>query len=149
MGGAMGWAAAMRVVSGLRTSIDLVTARLAAAARNDLTSPVPKDVRRDLPHLAGAMENLFGQFRSNLKHAQTLALYDPVTSLPNRTSFCRQVYRLLAAWPAGGPAARFFIDLDGVKMDIAHLAHAAGDLLHACLARTVPGVAIDHNGRGS
>src|SRR3546814_6769562 len=49
MGGAMCWAAAMRVVSGLRTSIDLVTARLAAAARNDLTSPVPKDVRRDLP----------------------------------------------------------------------------------------------------
>src|SRR3546814_2587282 len=75
MGGAMCWAATMRVVSGLRTSIDLAAARLAAAARNDLTSPVPKDVRRDLPNLASAMENLFGQFRSNLKNAQTLALY--------------------------------------------------------------------------
>src|SRR3546814_10236377 len=112
----MCWAATMRVVSGLRTSIDLAAARLAAAARNDLTSPVPKDVRRDLPNLASAMENLFGQFRSNLKNAQTLALYDPVTSLPNRTSFCRQVERLLAARPAGGHAALFFIDLDGFKM---------------------------------
>src|SRR3546814_15467813 len=74
MGGAMCWAATMRVVSGLWTSIDLATARLAAAARNDLTSPVPKDVRRDLPNLAGAMENLFGQFRSNLKNAQTLEI---------------------------------------------------------------------------
>src|SRR3546814_6943470 len=83
-----------------------------------LTSPVPKDVRRDLPNLASAMENLFGQFRSNLKNAQTLALYDPVTSLPNRTSFCRQVERLLAARPAGGHAALFFIDLDGFKMEI-------------------------------
>src|SRR3546814_11127028 len=35
MGGAMCWAAAMRVVSGLRTSIYLVTARLAAAARSE------------------------------------------------------------------------------------------------------------------
>src|SRR3546814_9583600 len=85
-------------------------------------------VRRDLPHLAGAMENLFGQFRSNLKNAQTLALYDPVTSLPNRTRFCRQVERLLAARPAGGHAALFFIDLDGFKMVNDTLGHAAGDL---------------------
>src|SRR3546814_1892886 len=102
-------------------------ARLAAAARNDLTSPVPKDVRRDLPNLASAMENLFGQFRSNLKNAQTLALYDPVTSIPKRTSFCRQVERLLAARPADGHAALFFIDLDGFKMVNDTLGHAAGD----------------------
>src|SRR3546814_4365471 len=76
-----------------------------------------------------SMEDLFGQFRSNLKNAQTLALYDPVTSLPNRTSFCRQVERLLAARPAGGHAALFFIDLDGFKMVNDTLGHAAGDLL--------------------
>src|SRR3546814_7733603 len=105
----------MRVVSGLRTSIDLVTARLAAAARNDLTSPVPKDVRLDLPHLAGAMENLFGLFRSNLKKAQTLALYDSVISLPNRTRFCRQVERFFAARSAGGHAQPFFIVLYGLQ----------------------------------
>src|SRR3546814_3046689 len=73
----------------------------------------------------------------------------PVTSLPNRTSFCRQVERLLAARPAGGHAALFFIDLDGFKMVNDTLGHAAGDLLLACVAGRLREVAMTQIGVAS
>src|SRR3546814_16136903 len=70
-------------------------------------------------------------------------------SLPNRTSFCRQVERLLAARPAGGHAALFFIDLDGFKMVNDTLGHAAGDLLLACVAGRLREVAMTQIGVAS
>src|SRR3546814_2428393 len=73
----------------------------------------------------------------------------PVTSLPNRTSFCRQVERLLAARPAGGHAALFFIDLDGFKLVNDTLGHAAGDLLLACVAGRLREVAMTQIGVAS
>jgi len=80
------------------------------------------------------MESLFSQVSTNLDHVQTLALFDQITGLANRTSFCRQVERLLAERADRGLATLFFIDLDGFKAVNDTLGHAAGDQLLARVA---------------
>lgn len=147
--GVMCWASAMRTVSGIAVSVDLATERLLAAAHGDLADVVPQPVKRDLPDLSVAMESLFSQVRTNLDTVQTLAMFDPVTSLPNRTSFCRQVERLLTEKPPGGLAALFFIDLDGFKTVNDTLGHAAGDLLLSRVAGRLREVVMIEVGAGS
>jgi diguanylate cyclase (GGDEF)-like protein len=132
--GTMSWAATARTVSATATAIDAATERLLAAAHGDLQSRVPGSVALELPDLAVSLESLLSQVRTNLDHVQALALFDQVTGLANRTSFCRQVERLLADRSEGGPAALFFIDLDGFKSVNDTLGHAAGDQLLARVA---------------
>ncbi|MGC4252947.1 MAG: EAL domain-containing protein [Sphingobium sp.] len=132
--GTLTWASARRSVATVAAALDRATDRLLAAAHGDLQSPVPPEAGRELPDLSVAMESLFSQVRTNLDHVQALALFDQVTGLANRTSFCRQVERLLAERPDGGIAALFFIDLDGFKNVNDTLGHAAGDQLLARVA---------------
>ncbi len=87
--GTMSWASATRTVATTATAIDAATERLLAAAHGDLHSRVPAEIGAELPDLAVALESLFSQVRTNLDHVQTLALFDQVTGLANRTSFCR------------------------------------------------------------
>jgi diguanylate cyclase (GGDEF)-like protein len=99
--------------------------RLLAVARGDLSSPAPPALARDMPALAAAVEGLFAQVRSNLDDAQALAMYDPVTALPNRVHFRREAERILGSRDSG--AALLFIDLDGFKEVNDRLGHAQGD----------------------
>lgn len=101
--------------------------RLLSAAQGDLGSEVPEAVRKAQPDLAAAMETLFSRTQANIDNVRTLAMFDAVTGLANRASFCRQVERLLAERQASGPAAMLFIDLDGFKAVNDMLGHAAGD----------------------
>ncbi|NIJ17391.1 diguanylate cyclase (GGDEF)-like protein [Sphingobium vermicomposti] len=132
--GTMSWAAARRNVATTAAAIDSASERLIAAAHGDLHSPVSPDINAELPDLAVAMESLFSQVRTNLDHVQTLALFDQVTGLANRASFCRQVERLLAESAEDAHGALFFIDLDGFKGVNDTLGHAAGDQLLARVA---------------
>ncbi|MBH1999204.1 MAG: EAL domain-containing protein [Sphingomonadaceae bacterium] len=133
--GTMSWASACRTIATTATAIDAATERLLSAAHGDLQSPVPGDIRAELPDLSVAMESLFSQVRTNLDHVQALALFDQVTGLANRISFCRQVERHLAERDdSEGMAALFFIDLDGFKNVNDTLGHAAGDQLLARVA---------------
>ncbi|MEJ7926248.1 EAL domain-containing protein [Sphingobium sp. AN641] len=132
--GTMSWASAQRTVATTAGAIDAATDRLIAAAHGDLQSRVPAPIGLELPDLAVAMESLFSQVRTNLDHVQALALFDQVTGLANRTSFCRQVERILAEREDSSPAALFFIDLDGFKAVNDTLGHAAGDQLLARVA---------------
>ncbi|HYE27588.1 MAG TPA: EAL domain-containing protein [Allosphingosinicella sp.] len=99
--------------------------RLLAVGRGDLASPAPAALKREMPALAAAVEGLFAQVRSNLDDAQAMAMYDPVTSLPNRVHFRREAERILASRHTG--AALLFIDLDGFKEVNDRLGHAQGD----------------------
>jgi diguanylate cyclase (GGDEF)-like protein len=132
--GTMSWASASRTIATTATAIDAATERLLAAAHGDLQSTVPADIAHELPDLSVAMQSLFSQVRTNLDHVQTLALFDQVTGLANRTSFCRQVERHLAEREGEEMAALFFIDLDGFKAVNDTLGHAAGDQLLARVA---------------
>ncbi|MEC3948462.1 putative bifunctional diguanylate cyclase/phosphodiesterase [Sphingobium sp. HWE2-09] len=132
--GTMSWASARSTIATTATAIDAATERLLSAAHGDLQSRVPTDIGQELPDLSVAMESLFSQVRTNLDHVQTLALFDQITGLANRTSFCRQVERLLAEREDYGLATLFFIDLDGFKAVNDTLGHAAGDQLLARVA---------------
>jgi len=107
--------------------VDHAAERLRAAAHGDFHAPVPSAVRAALPDLAMAMESLFSQTRATLDTVQSLAMQDGVTGLASRSSFCCQVELLLAGQERSGPAAMFFIDLDGFKAVNDTLGHAAGD----------------------
>jgi diguanylate cyclase (GGDEF)-like protein len=99
--------------------------RLLAVARGDLVSPAPALLRREEPAVAAAVEALFEQVRSTLDDAHALAMYDPVTALPNRIHFRREAERILKTHDDG--AALLFIDLDGFKEVNDRFGHACGD----------------------
>lgn len=127
--GTLSWASATRTIATTAGAVDLATERLLAAAHGDLETRVPSDIGLELPDLAIAMESLLSQVRTNLDQVQALAMFDQITGLANRTSFCREVERALAERGEGGTAALFFIDLDGFKAVNDTLGHAAGDQL--------------------
>jgi diguanylate cyclase (GGDEF)-like protein len=106
--------------------------RLLAVSRGDLSSPAPAALKREMPALSAAVEGLFEQGRSNLDDAHAMALYDPVTALPNRVHFRREAERILASRDSG--AALLFIDLDGFKEVNDRLGHAQGDQLLVMVA---------------
>jgi diguanylate cyclase (GGDEF)-like protein len=108
-------------------AVDALVARLLAVCRGDLSSPAPSVVRQQMPALAAAVDGLFEQVRSTLDDVHAMAMYDPVTAIPNRIHFRREAERLLAAIQPEGGAALLFIDLDGFKEVNDRLGHAQGD----------------------
>ena len=125
--GLLSWASARRALLGIFGAVDLVTARIVEAASGDLTSRTPDEVCTSLPLLSGALDAMFAQVRADLDSATTLALYDPVTALPNRTHFRDAVERAMKAVPEGRMSALAFIDLDNFKTVNDTLGHAGGD----------------------
>ncbi len=107
--------------------------RLLAVRSGDLSSPVPAAVRREMPELASAVDALFEQVRSTIDDVNAIAMYDPVTSLPNRLHFRREAERVLQA-RGDGRVALLFIDLDGFKNVNDNLGHAHGDEVLAMVA---------------
>jgi diguanylate cyclase (GGDEF)-like protein len=101
--------------------------RLLAVGRGDLSSPAPLAVKTEMPALAAAVDGLFDQVRTSLDNFQALAMYDPVTSLPNRIHFRREAERLLSTRDPDEKLALLFVDLDGFKEVNDRLGHAEGD----------------------
>jgi diguanylate cyclase (GGDEF)-like protein len=64
-----------------------------------------------------------------------LARYDPLTGLPNRSSFNEQMRSALAAIPKGKNCAVLFIDLDHFKQVNDTMGHPAGDELLCAAAK--------------
>ncbi len=138
---AMCWAYAERTIASTAGAIDAAINRLQQAANGDLEGAIPKEVGEYVPHLATAMAGLFRQQHANLENVQRLAMFDPVTGLPNRTNFRRTTERMLAELPRENVAAIFFIDLDRFKNVNDTLGHATGDMLLAMVANRLRAVA--------
>lgn len=137
----MCWAYAERTIAATAEAIDAAIARLSSAANGDLESEIPRQVGECVPQLSDAMAGLFRQLHANLDSVQRLALFDPVTSLPNRTHFRRSCERALTEMPAQTMAALFFVDLDRFKAVNDTLGHATGDQLLAMVANRLRAVA--------
>jgi len=128
------WVASENPNSGHARASKALIERLLAVRSGDLSSPAPEAVRREMPELASAVDALFEQVRSTIDNANALAMYDPVTSLPNRVYFRREAERVLQARPGEGRLALLFIDLDGFKDVNDSLGHADGDEVLAIVA---------------
>ena len=119
--------ASERPNSGHARAVAALVERLLAVGRGDLNSPAPPALRREMPALAAAVDGLFDQVRSSLDNFRTMAMYDPVTALPNRVHFRREADRVLRACAGTERSALLFIDLDGFKEVNDRLGHAQGD----------------------
>ena len=64
--------------------------RLMAVEDGDLVSPAPPAVHRALPKLGAAVDSLFAEVRTSIENAHALGMFDPVTSLPNRSISVRR-----------------------------------------------------------
>jgi diguanylate cyclase (GGDEF)-like protein len=135
------WAAAERAIGTTASALDAAIERIAEAAHGDLDSPSPAEIGVVVPHLSRAMDGLFQQVAANLDSVHRLAMYDPVTGLPNRTHFRRAAERQLAEMPAGHVGALLFIDLDRFKAVNDTMGHATGDILLGMVANRLRAVA--------
>lgn len=143
----MCWAATQRTVAYSAEAIDLAIDRMADAADGDLAGPIPSAVGRIAPRLSEAMTALFGQLSANLNRIERLAMVDPVTGLPNRSSFRAACESLIMSATQGSCSALLFIDLDKFKAVNDTHGHAAGDMLLIQVAERLRGIAAD-DGRG-
>ncbi|WP_034160248.1 putative bifunctional diguanylate cyclase/phosphodiesterase [Sphingomonas sp. ERG5] len=137
----MCWASAERAISATASAIDSAIARLTRAAHGDLDGEIPAEIAENVPQLASAMRGLFQQLSCNLESVHRLAMFDPVTALPNRTNFRRTCERMLADMPQEVHAALFFIDLDRFKVVNDTMGHAMGDMLLGMVANRLRAVA--------
>jgi diguanylate cyclase (GGDEF)-like protein len=141
------WMYLRRVLERTGAAVDAMTLRLQAAARGDLASPCPAEVRSGLPQLATAFDGLIGQVQANLDDVHALAMYDAVTALPNRLYFRGEAERVLAETRTGSRSGLFFIDLDRFKSVNDTLGHAYGDQLLVMVANRLSGVVTSEIGR--
>ncbi|MBO9711536.1 EAL domain-containing protein [Sphingomonas sp.] len=139
--GVMCWASAERTVASTAQAIDAAIERLSRAANGDLESEIPEEVHDCVPPLAEAMSGLFSQLHANLESVQRLAMFDPVTGLPNRTNFRRTSERMLAEMPPQQASVLYFIDLDRFKAVNDTMGHAMGDVLLGMVANRLRAVA--------
>lgn len=135
------WAVTERALASIASAMDSAIARIDAAAKGDLLSAIPVGVVRHAPLLAKAMDTLFRQLHGNLENVQRLAMYDPVTGLPNRTHFRRACERALMDAEPMSQSALYFVDLDRFKDVNDTLGHATGDMLLAMVANRLRAVA--------
>lgn len=137
----MCWASAERSIASTAAAIDAAIARLSRAAHGDLEGDIPPEIGQNVPQLASAMEGLFQQISANLDSVHRLAMYDPVTGLPNRTHFRRSCERMLGEMGSASQATLFFIDLDRFKAVNDTMGHAMGDMLLGMVANRLRTVA--------
>jgi len=143
------WVASEKPNSAHAQAVTALIDRLLAVGTGDLSSPAPRAVRDAMPALASAVDNLFEQVRSNLDNVHAMALYDPVTSLPNRVHFKREADRVLKARPSDEMMGLLFIDLDGFKEVNDSLGHAQGDQVLTIVANRLREVVRDEAALGN
>ncbi len=143
------WLAYERPNSAQARAASALIDRLLAVGSGDLSSPTPRVVQREMPALAAAVDGLFEQVRSTLDDVSAMALYDPVTALPNRIHFRREADRMLKARKEGERLALLFIDLDGFKEVNDNLGHAQGDQVLCMVANRLRNVARAESRPGS
>ena len=138
---AMCWAWAERSISTVAAAIDAAIARMASAAQGNLTEKIPDEIQEYVPQLAESMAGLFRQIDANMANAHRLAMFDPVTGLPNRTNFRRTCERTLLAMKRTDHGVLLFIDLDRFKSVNDTLGHAMGDMLLGMVGNRLRAVA--------
>ena len=116
-------------------------------AAGDYTSPIPAVGDDEVGHLARSFESMRVGIRERDGEIRRLAFRDPLTGLPNRTSFRELVAeRLVVARRSGDPCSVMLLGLDRFKLVNDVAGHAVGDRLLAAIAeRLSAGVRNDRD----
>ena len=138
--GGLTWASKAQTLEDINQAVENVKCRVIAASEGDLCSPMPRNVGASLPELANALDGMFAQVKSELANATTLALFDPVTSLANRTHFRHEAESVLRSRSTDGIVALAFIDLDNFKSVNDTFGHASGDYVLSKIANRLRAV---------
>ncbi len=147
--GVLSWGAADRLIGLVTTSINSAVGRITAAVEGDLDTPASDELTNALPSLSQSIDNLFAQVRSDIESANSLALFDPVTALPNRLHFRNETEAVLGRMTQTDRGALFFIDLDHFKAVNDTYGHAAGDQLLIMIANRLRSLAARPEGAAS
>ncbi len=83
----------------------------------------------ELHELGQAVNHLAGELERKVAELTHQATHDPLSGLPNRLHFLRNVDEALTTIPGGHAVAVLFLDLDNFKIVNDSLGHAAGDRL--------------------
>lgn len=135
------WIAAERPNSRTARANAALVDRLLDVGDGDMTSPAPSIVHEAMPAVGQAVDHLFAKVRGSIEAAQAIALYDPVTGLPNRVLFRQEAEKRLDARAADTVAALMFVDLDRFKAINDNLGHARGDEALVVVAQRLGAVA--------
>ncbi|QDQ26730.1 EAL domain-containing protein [Chitinimonas arctica] len=101
----------------------------------------PDDFHRRVVDACTHLIGIAIEHREAEARVHTLAFYDPLTGLPNRSLFADRVELALArSLRSGSPLALMFVDLDRFKTINDSLGHAVGDRLLMTMARRLEGV---------
>lgn len=142
------WIAAERPNTESARAHAALVERLLRVGAGDLTTPTPAAVHRIMPAVGRAVDHLFAQVRASIEGANAIALFDPVTALPNRVHFRREVETLLDARTSDAIAALIFVDLDRFKAVNDTLGHARGDEALVLVADRLRAVVLSERGTG-
>jgi diguanylate cyclase (GGDEF)-like protein len=123
------------------------TASLPTILENESYKPQNKlhlfnDEFDSLDHISIELANSFAEMRSsiaaNTKVLEKMAMEDPLTELPNRTAFLKQLSEALEeAAKQGEELSLIYIDLDNFKTINDTLGHDFGDLLLVQVAKRI------------
>ncbi len=142
------WIAAERPNSRTARANAALVDRLLGVGAGDMTTPAPKIVHEAMPAVGLAVDGLFAKVRGSIEAAHAVALYDPVTGLPNRVHFRQEAEKRLDARAAETISALMFVDLDRFKAINDNLGHARGDEALVVVAQRLGAVARLEAGEG-
>jgi diguanylate cyclase (GGDEF)-like protein len=142
--GAVGLARARQAITGIHQDIvgDLTSFQAAASnlMQGIFALRTPKSHIWDLQSVNDTLSAVAGHMEAQIAELAAEALYDPLTTLPNRALFLDRVERLLTrARRRKGAVAVLFFDLDNFKLINDSLGHEVGDQLLINVARRLEG----------
>jgi diguanylate cyclase (GGDEF)-like protein len=127
--------AVQRALEPIALALDTIIAQLKTATIGDFSAQFPRSAYQLLPVLVGSLDVLLARVRSNLEATRRVALQDPVTDLPNRTSFRQQAEQKIGrAAVAKRGGALLLLDIDRFSAINDSLGHTQGDVLLAAFA---------------
>ena len=116
-------------------------ANIIAALAGEELSPAAREAFAELADRNALLRASLSEMRERVSELEQLADTDPLTPLPNRRRFLREIERVAAhAKRHGTPAAVLYVDLDNLKAINDKHGHFAGDAALIHVARLLQGL---------